>query len=519
MKIVAAPVVAAALMISACSSLPGETGAGAALSDTKSKPQPPTPTGDAWFDAGQQALYARKAQSRPKGKARNVILFVGDGMDISTVTAARIFDGQSRGEPGEENVLSFETFPHVALAKTYTTDYQVADSAGTASAMVTGVKTRSGVLSIDASVRRSDCAAALSNAVTTIAERAERAGLATGVVSTAAITHATPAAAYAHSADRNWGADADMPDAARQAGCIDIARQLIEFDAGDGLDIALGGGRANFLPSAVQDPEYPETKGRRADNRNLTAEWIAKSTQHAYVWNRADFETIGADQKLLGLFEPSHMQFETDRPDDGAGEPSLAEMTRKAIAALSRDDDGFFLLVEAGRIDHAHHAGNAYRALKDTQAYAEAVQAARDLTSSEDTLIIVTADHGHTMTIQGYPKKNADILGLVVVGNETGAMPLPAPGDGKPYTTLSYANGPGALFSRGANLEDGRPAPTQDEATDKNYRQQSLIPTGSETHGGQDVPIYAVGPNAYLVSGVMEQNVIYHIMADALGLE
>ncbi len=500
--------------IAACSTIDS-------VSSQPSKPAPiaaPSATGDAWYDAGQQAVYERKTRKAPASRARNVILFIGDGMDINTVTAARIYDGQTRGESGEENSLSFDRFPYTAFSKTYTTDYQVSDSAGTASAMTTGVKTRSGVISIKSDVTRGDCAGALAGAATTLAEQAEDAGLSTGVISTATITHATPASAYAHSADRGWEVDTMMPDDAKTAGCRDIARQLVEFDHGDGIDIALGGGRAHFISADDADPEYPERKGARADDRNLVAEWAAKSSAHTYVWNRADFDAAGADQKILGLFEPSHMQFEADRPDDGAGEPSLAAMTAKAITALSANDKGYFLLVEAGRIDHAHHGGNAFRALKDTQAYSEAVRVAREMSSADDTLIIVTADHGHTMSIAGYARRGADILGLSVGTGEDGEDAPMLADDEKPYTTLGYMNGPGSVFDEDADLTDRRPALTQDIATDKNHRQQALVPTYSETHGGQDVPVYASGPNAHLVSGVMEQNVIYHIMADALGL-
>ena len=477
----------------------------------------PEATGDPWYDAGQQAVYERKMRKTPANRARNVILFIGDGMDINTVTAGRIYDGQTRGQSGEENNLSFDLFPYTAFSKTYTTNFQVSDSSGTASAMTTGVKTRSGVIAINSGVTRGDCTGALAGAVTTLTERAEDAGLSTGVVSTATITHATPASAYAHSADRGWEVDARMPDEAKTAGCRDIARQLVEFDHGDGIDIALGGGRAHFLPADSADPEYPERQGARADDRNLAAEWAAKSPDHRYVWNRADFDAAGVDQKILGLFEPSHMQFEADRPDDGAGEPSLAAMTAKAITALSANEKGYFLLVEAGRIDHAHHGGNAFRALKDTQAYSEAVRVAREMSSEDDTLIIVTADHGHTMSIAGYARRGADILGLSVTTGDDGEDAPMLAEDEKPYTTLGYMNGPGSVFDEDVDLTDGRPALTQEMATDKNHRQQALVPTYSETHGGQDVPVYASGPNAHLVSGVMEQNVIYHIMADALG--
>lgn len=500
---------AAAGLLAACAN--GPTGApGAVAAD-------PAVADNPWFADGQAALAARKAREPNNARAKNVILFVADGMDTTTVTAARILDGQSRGEDGEENFLFFETFPHVAFSKTYTTDHQVPDSAGTMSAMVTGLKTRSGVLSISAEAPRGDCAASLEAIVPTIGEQAEQAGLAVGVVSTAELTHATPGAVYAHSADRDWAADSDLPDEAKAGGCRDIARQLIEFPYGDGIDVALGGGRRKFLAADVQDPEYPDRAGRRSDGRNLAEEWTAKSDAHRYVWNKAGLDAAPATSKLLGLFENSHMQFEADR--DAEAEPSLAEMTAKAIEILSQDEDGFFLMVEAGKVDHAHHGGNAYRALTDALAYAEAVRTAREMTSERDTLIIVTADHGHTLSFQGYPRRGNPILGLVTNVDENGDIVETQAQDGLPYTTLSYANGPGSVFAEDADLANGRPAPTQEETLDPDYRQQALIPTGGETHGGQDVPVYASGPRAHLVSGVFEQNYIYHVIADALALD
>ena len=476
-------------------------------------------TGNDWYDDAQRTLAARKAVKPINTRAKNVILFVGDGMDPTTVTAARIFDGQSRGDAGEENLLSFETFPHVAYSKTYTTDYQVADSAGTMSAMVTGVKTKSGVLSISDAAPHGDCAASLSAKVETIGELAEKAGLAVGVVSTAEITHATPGAVYAHTPNRGWGADSSMPEEAKAEGCTDIAQQLIDFPYGDGIDVALGGGRRHFMPDTAADPEGNEIMGARGDGRDLTVEWAEKSNDHQYVWDKAGFDAAPTTSKLLGLFDPSHVKFAVDRDNDSAGEPSLPEMTAKAIEILSRNPDGFFLMVEAGKIDHAHHGGNAYRALTETQEYAQAVQTALSMTNNEDTLIIVTADHGHTLSIQGYPVKGSNILGLATTVNEAGEIvPQNAPGDNKPYTTLSYANGPGSLFNPGVDLTEGRPTPTEEGATAPAYRQQALVPTRGETHGGQDVPVYASGPKAHLIGGVIEQNYIFHVMADALGL-
>src|SRR5205085_580566 len=115
--------------------------------------------------------------------------------------------------------------------------------------------------------------------------------------------------------------------------------------------------------------------GRRKDGRDLTAEWAARAGS-SFVWNKAQFDAIdpSTTKHLLGLFERSHMEYEADRAKDTAGEPSLAELTAKAIDVLSKSDQGFFLMVEGGRIDHAHHAGNARRALEDAIALSEAVK-------------------------------------------------------------------------------------------------------------------------------------------------
>lgn len=478
---------------------------------------PAPQAGDAYYAIGQETLAARRAVKPNKKRARNVILFIGDGMDPTTISAARIFDGQSRGEAGEENFLAFERFPYLAMSKTYSTDYQVPDSAATASAMMTGVKTKSNAISVTDAVEVGDCKSSFAAATLTLGELAELAGLSTGVISTSLLTDATPAAVYAHAATRRWQADVDIPEDAKADGCHDIARQLIEFPYGDGLEVAIGGGRLNFLPADLSDPEYPERKGRRTDRRNLVEEWTAKSDNHLYVWNKPDFDALntGSSPRILGLFEPVTMQYDADRGSDAAGEPSLAKMTATAIDILSQDDDGYFLMVEAGRIDHANHAGNAARTLKDTQALSEAVALARARANERDTLIVVTADHGHTMVFQGYPKKGNDILGLVKEGDGDGELALAL--DGKPYTTLGYANGGGSVYAGGARPLE-RPTLTLEQVADVNFRQQALIPTQAETHGGQDVTIYASGPRAYLFGGVVEQNYVFHVIEDALDL-
>jgi alkaline phosphatase len=459
-----------------------------------------------WFRDGAAQAASRGAM---QGRARNLILFVGDGMSLPTVAAARILDGQRKGQPGEHNRLAWETFPQTALSKTYNTDSQTPDSAGTMSAMATGVKTRAGVISIGQAARRGDCSAARDARMLTLWELAETAGMATGVVTTARATHATPAATFAHAADRNWENDSQLPPAAKAAGCTDIARQMVETPYGDGPDVLLGGGRSNFIPAGTPDPEYPDRQGRRQDGRNLVDAWLARHPGGSYAWNAAQFAGAPVDAPLLGLFEPSHMHYEHDRPGDAAGEPSLADMTRAAIERLSRDPEGYVLLVEGARIDHAHHDGNAFRALGDTIALSEAVATAAAMTSADDTLVLVTADHAHTLSFVGYPVRGNPILGLVREEDGDGHVAPALDANGLPYTTLVYANGPGYA---GAN---GRPDLSAVDTADPDYLQETIVPLSAESHGGDDVGIWARGPGAAAVRGSVEQNAIFHFLLQA----
>lgn len=500
---------------------------------------------DTWFAGGREAVGRAAPLVADEPTARNVILFIGDGMGISTVTAARILEGQRQGESGEGHLLSFETLPHVALSRVYNSDAQVPDSASTMTAMVAGVKTKTGVIGLDERARRGDHTSVERTRVRTILEEAELRGLATGVVSTATISHATPAACYAHVPFRFWEDDSLMSPAAREAGFPDIARQLVELPFGDGIEVALGGGRQHFLPTGAADPEDASQTGRRLDGADLTEAWKQARPGSAYIWNRAQLESLDLDstRHVLGLFEPGHMRFETDRAQDEAGEPSLAEMTAFAIDLLSRNASGFFLMVEAGRIDHGHHTNNAARALADTIALSDAVRAALEKTDPAETLIVVTADHSHTLTISGYPKRGNPILGKAVGTNwfGDGEEEMGRDALGLPYTTLSYANGPGYTGASADQIEGihrfghlpcesrppfactfegikhGRPDLTHVDTEHPDFLQEATVPMAMETHSGEDVPIYAGGARSALFYGVREQHYIYHAMVEALG--
>jgi alkaline phosphatase len=487
--------------------------------------------------AGSAAAAARGAfgdqddARRPGGrKARTVIFFIGDGMGVSTITAARVFS------VGLDGQLVVDQFPYTALSKTYSADSITPDSAPTMSAMMTGVNTNQSVIGFDTSTEPSD----FNNdgdgeASWTLLELAKRRGMKVGAVSTATITHATPAATYAHINQRN-----NENDIALQALPTDSTfNQRLER----GVDILMGGGRRFFVPNTVVDEEG--ARGARTDGRDLRAEF--QGAGYKYIWNTAGFTSL-TNLPVLGLFESSHMEYEFDRPTDLGGEPSLKDMTVKAIqllqAATRRGSDGYFLHVEAGRIDHAHHAGNAYRALTDTQKLDEAIGAAAQLVDLRDTLIIVSADHSHVFNIAGYPLRPLQelpysvrsydpgyentaaaghgILDLVWDLDQSTGHVAPTPDrNGTPYTVLGYHNGPGY---RGAARVDPRTdvfrgfggvVPTG--PAHPAYFQEAAVPLGSETHAGEDVAIYAIGPGAERVRGTVKNTHIFHVMKEALG--
>lgn len=496
--------------------------------------------GNAWYKSAEQQIEHNRLIAQTiknhEGAAKNIILFIGDGMNLTTVTASRIYEGQQQGLLGEENNLSFDNFPFSGLAKTYAVDTQVPDSASTMTAIISGIKTNKGIVGIDESVIRGDCSTQKGNEVISALDLAEIAGLSTGIVTTTRVTHATPAATYAKSPDRDWEDSSKMSEQAIEDGCVDIATQLIEYQANlntrylgantDGIEVVMGGGSRHFLPKMPANTDKENSVGRRSDGRNLIEQWKSLYPDGLYMDSRADFDSANFEsaEKIFGLFNKSHMRFNANRKTKAVKEPSLSEMTKKALQVLSKNPKGFFLMVEGGRIDHAHHVGNAFNALSDTVELSKAVDVALKATSAEDTLIIVTADHGHVFTMAGYPKRGNPILGKVV---SLGAEEPTLAQDNLPYTTLGYANGRGHRHlgsetdaDRGYHLHGalGRTNLSKVDTTQSGFFQESLVPLESETHSGEDVPIYASGPGAHLISGSNEQTIIFHAINYAGGL-
>lgn len=456
-----------------------------------------------WNKVGNKELQTALKMKTNTNVAKNVIIFLGDGMGVSTITSARIYKGQKENKPGEESKLIFEKFPYVSLIKTYSVSKQVPDSAATATAFLTGVKTRNSMIGLTAKAKVSNCKSSTGNEVTSIMEWSQNEGKDTGLITTTRVTHATPAALYAHTVNRDWECDADVPVGSSE--CLDISKQLIERIPGKNAKVIFGGGRKKFLPKDVVDQKENVT-GQREDGKNLIDEWKMdkknRGAKYSYVSNLKEFNDLDVANTdfVLGLFNNDHMEFEVDRNSGPEGEPSLADMTEKAIKILERNPKGFFLLVEGGRIDHGHHLSNAMKALEETVAFSSAIDRTLKITNLDETLVIVTADHSHVLTINGYPNRGNPILGIADVSSM----------DNKSYTTLMYTNGPGHVLSNGE-----RPDPKYENTTSPDYIQYSGVPLKSETHGGEDVALFAIGPMAHLFHGVHEQVYIAHVMGYA----
>ncbi|KQQ47735.1 alkaline phosphatase [Duganella sp. Leaf126] len=441
------------------------------------------------------------------GEAKNIIFFLGDGMGPTTITAARIY------KYGEDGSLTMDTLERTARIKTFSADAQTTDSAPSMAAYMTGVKMNNEVISmstetvatnpgrdVNGNLGVNNCAAGNGTPATTILELAKAKGKAVGTVTTTELTHATPATAWSHICNRNAQ--------------YQIAAQLVPGGAGfntalgDGVDVLMGGGRNHFTPYGATN-----TAGR-ADGRNLLAELAAKG--YTVAANKTEMNAASG-KKFIGLYSSrSHLEYELDRTatpplGEGATQPSLAEMTVKAMDLLSQNANGYFLMVEGGRIDHALHGTNAKRALTDTIAFDDAVKAALAKAKLTDptlanTLIVVTADHDHTLAFNGYGKRGNPILDINR-GYRDGQPARDA--DGKTYTTLVFGNGPNR-----PNLRDNLDSTT---VMADNYLQETGVRLASETHGGGDVKLFATGAGAKPFKGTLDNTRVFGLLKTAFG--
>ncbi|XP_046660963.1 alkaline phosphatase, tissue-nonspecific isozyme-like [Homalodisca vitripennis] len=457
-----------------------------------------------WRSQAEQTLRQKLKIKQIEGVAKNVIFFLGDGLSMTTITAARIYLGQLNNRSGEDTKLSFEQFPFTGLAKTYCVDKQVADSACSSTAYLGGVKANYATLGVTATVPKDNCSLSQDPRyhVDTVLDWAQEAGKGTGLVTTTSITHASPAGHYAHISYREWESDYDMLTqkiTTDPKNCQDIASQLVHNAPGKNCNVLLGGGRKKFLPANPINPSWGE--GERRDERNLVMDWHRDKAYRGkaqYVSNRKQLLDVDIKHTdyLLGLFQPYHMLYHLEEGNNE--QPTLTEMTEVAIRMLQKNKRGYYLFVEGGKIDQAHHKNYARMALDETVEFHKAIQRALEMVDEKDTLVVVTADHSHTLNMVGYPLRGDDILGGDLISNQ----------DNLPYTTLSYANGPSAEINRTGLRRNI----SNDNLQDIYYQYPSMVNRDKETHGGEDVAVFARGPWAHLLTGNFEQNFIPHVM-------
>jgi len=320
---------------------------------------------------------------------RNIILLIGDGMGIGHITAARC------AGPGRDGRLAIDTMPVTGLALTHSANALVTDSAAGGTALATGVKTSNGTISQTPDGKP----------LKSILEIARDMGKSTGIVSTKFITDATPAVFVAHASKRSQRED--------------IAAQMVA----SGVDVILGGGKQDFLPKSAG--------GTRSDDRNLLDE--AKKLGFD-VFDTADAMSASTSDRILGLFAPSSMT--SERP-----EPTIAEMTAKAISILARNQKGFFLMSEGAKIDSEAHANNAAGVVRELLIFDDAVKAALEFAKKDgSTLVVVTADHDTgAMSVQEPNEKNPKFTAGWVSGGHSGNM------------VAVYAFGPGAQAFTGTH--------------------------------------------------------------------
>jgi len=292
--------------------------------------------------------------------AKNIILLIGDGMSTAQIETADAFLGAQNGKMLEQ--LSFESFPYQGLTTTYANDRFITDSAAAGTAIATGFKTYCGAISVNEEHK----------SLKTILEYAQQEGKSTGIVTTTRVTHATPAVFLSHNKDR------------------DAENEIALEESTSNVDFLAGGGYRNF----VGKNNTNNLKSKRTDNQDL----IENMKKAGYIAFISEDQTSAFNNyvpkqgdKVVGLFGSSHLDYAIDK----ANQPTLAQMTKKGLELLSKDNDGFFMMVEGGRIDHACHANDGTSAIMDTLAFNDAVQEAIDFYNKnpKDTLIIVTGDH------------------------------------------------------------------------------------------------------------------------------
>jgi alkaline phosphatase len=460
-------------------------------------------------------------------QAKNVILFIGDGMSLAHRVAARVLakgiaEGKARGK------LAIDDMPHMALVATAGSDSIITDSANSASAYATGHKSAVNAMGVYADRTLDPLDDPKVETISSLVKR--RHGMAVGIVTNTEIEDATPAAIVAHVRRRS-----------------EYDRIVEQFFAAK-PDVIMGGGRANFLPKSVEG-------GKRRDDSDFVAQF--RDAGYGVASTGPEMTSLADDAKttkLLGLFTLGNMDGALDRKILKGGtvrkfpeQPDLTEQVSAALKVLARNEAGFFLMVESGMIDKYTHLLDMERAVYDTIMLDNAVKLARDWASwGDDTLILVVADHTHPIGLVGTIEDdmasvpNVAMRERVRVYERAGFPNYPAP-DAEGYPARVDVSRRLALFS--ASLPDHYETfrPKLDNPNDPtvagkepgtyvaNERYKNVpgavlrfgnLPAmiNADVHSGEDVILTAVGPGSDRVRGQMDNTEVFRVMAEALGL-
>ncbi|KRR28756.1 alkaline phosphatase [Bradyrhizobium retamae] len=461
-------------------------------------------------------------------KAKNVVLFIGDGLSPAHRVAARLLskgiaEGKSLGK------LAIDDMPHMALVATAGSDSIITDSANAASAYATGHKAAVNAMGVYADRTASPFDDPRVETIASLAKR--RHGMGIGIVTNTEVEDATPAAMVAHTR--------------RRAAYDQIVEQLFAARP----DVLMGGGAANFLPQGAPG-------SRRKDNVDYLARF--RDAGYSIAATAGELNALAAKpdtRQLLGLFATGNMDGALDRKFlKGGGvarfpeQPDLTEQMQAALNILSRNDAGFFLMVESGMIDKYAHALDMERAVYDTIMLDNAVALARKwaLARGDDTLILVLADHNHPNSLVGTinddmsTTPNVPLRERVGTYDKAGFPNYPAP-DADGYPPRVDVSRRLALFS--ASLPDhyetfrpkldnpNEPSVKGDApGTFKINEKYKDVPgavlrfgnlpamMGASVHSGEDVILTGTGPGSERISGSMDNTDVFRIMADALGL-
>lgn len=410
------------------------------------------------FAGTQMPPQSTEAKSNANhGKVKNVIFMVPDGFSASYATNYRWFKG-------EESLMDSML---VGMHRTYSADTEVTDSAAAGTAFATGVKTNNGMISTSPDGKE----------LKTILETAEEEGKSSGLVATSTITHATPAVFASHVASR--------------ASEADIAPQLIEND----VDVILGGGK-KYFPEALLNK--------------------AKENGYNYISSKDELAKAAESQKLLGLFAEEALAPELDR--DETDQPTLREMTESALDVLKKNKEGFFLMVEGSQIDWAGHAHDAAWAMKDTEAFEQALEAVIEFAKKDkNTLVVVAGDHDTGgMSVGGYGVYDAklEVLHNVTATGDFMAKKLNADRSNVKEVVKEYT----ALDLTDAEAEKIKSAQKVNIAINEVVSERALVGWSSTAHTGVDIPLYAYGPGSHLFKGLVENTDIPVLMAEAMKL-